>query len=147
MSVPSNMSLLSNMALGRKSMPLIATLFCLCASLPARAQHVSLSLGRETRHSSFSLNIGWPFRRPSYTNCEPRRVWVAGHYETRVDRVWVNGCSHEAWVPARFEWRRDACGRAIRICVRAGSWTTVTDPGHYEARNVEVWVPGAWRFA
>ncbi|MBQ9431238.1 MAG: hypothetical protein IJU44_06765, partial [Kiritimatiellae bacterium] len=45
-----------------------------------------------------------------------------GHYEDRVQQVWVEGC----WVNSV-----DAYGRACR------AW----QPGHYENRTVRVWVP------
>lgn len=135
------------MSLRTKSLPVLAAVFCAALALPTRAQHLSLSLGRNTHHGSFSINFGIPLARPSYSYCEPRRSWVPGHYETRCESVWVAGCSRQVWVAPEYEWRVDACGRPYRVCVRAGAWRTVTDPGHYESRDVQVWVPGGWRTA
>jgi len=135
------------MSLRTKSLPVLAAVFCVCLSMSAHAQRASLTLGRATQYGAFGLTIGAPLGRPSYTRCEPRRTWVAGHYETRCESVWVAGCTHDVWTPAQFEWRWDPCGRAYRVCLRAGSWRAVSDPGHYESRSVQVWIAGAWRCA
>jgi hypothetical protein len=135
------------MSLRTKSLPVLAAVLCVCLSMSARAQGVSLSLGRATKHGSFGLTIGVPLGRPSYTRCEPRQVWVPGHYETRCESVWVAGCTHRVWMPAQYEWRWASWGRAYRVCVRAAGWTTVSDPGHYQSREVQVWIAGTWRWA
>lgn len=44
--------------------------------------------------------------------CTPRRH-VRGRWKTVRQRVWV---------PAVYEWRRDACGRYFRVIVRHGYW-------------------------
>lgn len=74
-------------------------------------------------------------RQPSY-------FWVAGHYETVCRQVWVEGCWRDVWVDAVYETRIDHCGRVIRVCVRPGYWTRVQDAGHFETREVQVWVDG-----
>jgi hypothetical protein len=134
------------MSLRTKSLPVLAAVLAVCLSTSARAQGPSLTLGHATRHGSIELTLGVPLGHPSYTRCEPRRTWVAGHYETRCESVWIAGCTHDVWMPAQYEWRWGPWGRAFRICVRAGYGRAVTDPGHYESRNVQVWVPGAWRW-
>ena len=77
--------------------------------------------------------------------CAPARVWVPGHYEVRIERTWVEGCERRVWVPARVEWRRDACGRGYAVQVCAGYWRVEREPGRYESRKVSVWVPGHWQ--
>lgn len=72
------------------------------------------------------------------------RVWIPGRYENIHQRVWVPGCSERVWVEPVFELRRDHCGNRFRVLVRAGHWTTVHHPGHYETRTVRVWQPGHW---
>lgn len=126
--------------------PILRSLTCalllVAAADAASAQELSLRLGRSSRHGSASLTIGLPVRA-----CAPARVWVPGRYELRVERVWIEGCERRIWVPARYEWRRDPCGREVRVLVCAGHWRTVRDPGRFENREVRVWVPGHWREA
>jgi hypothetical protein len=81
------------------------------------------------------------------THACPRREWVPGHFETRCERVWVPGEARRVWVPAAFETRFDLCGRPIRVCVRAGYWASVVEPGRYETVETRAWVAGHWRRA
>ncbi len=117
---------------------LFASVLMSCAS-SVQAQRLSLSLGGCREQPSLRVSFG---RAPS---CAPARVWVEGRWETRVERVWVEGCERRVWSPARFETRWDSCGRRVQVLVSAGHWTVVRDPGRYEQREVRVWVPGYWR--
>ena len=135
------------MSLRTKSLPVLAAVLCVCLSMSARAQGPSLTLSHAARYAQVGLTLGVPLGHPIYTRCEPRRTWVPGHYATRCESVWIAGRTHDVWVPAQYEWRWASCGRAYRVCVSAGYWRPVTEPGHYEARNVQVWIPGAWRLA
>ncbi|MCB9870421.1 MAG: hypothetical protein H6836_07515 [Planctomycetes bacterium] len=56
----------------------------------------------------------------------------------RMERVWVPGCERRVWVPPCYEFRRDHCGRMVRVCVRAGYFRTYCEPGRWEYRRVLV---------
>jgi len=71
------------------------------------------------------------------------RVWVTGHYETITERVWVPGACQRVWVEPAHAWRLGRCGFEY-VCVSAGYWRTVQEPGRYENRCVQVWTPGRW---
>jgi hypothetical protein len=78
--------------------------------------------------------------------CATFAVWVPEYYTTRCETVYVPGCWRDVWVDPVYDYVRDACGKTIRICVRAGYWTRVQDPGRYETREVRVLVPGHWEY-
>jgi hypothetical protein len=132
-------------ALARSAACRIA-LTVLASSGAASAQRASLEDHGFLRSAPIAAAVSGHRARPSYVECHAP-VWVPGRYETRCERVWVEGRSRQVWAPARYEWRWDGCGRMYRVCVSAGRWTTVVDPGHYESRDVRVWVPGHWRTA
>lgn len=117
------------------------TLLLAAAPLVADASAQELSLGFGGRHANVGVSVR--FGRP--VRYESARQWVPGRYETRREQVWVPGCTRQAWTPARYEWRIDGCGRRFQVLIAAGHWRTVSDPGHYEWREVQVWVPGHWR--
>ncbi|MCC7012275.1 MAG: hypothetical protein IT454_06930 [Planctomycetes bacterium] len=75
---------------------------------------------------------------------QPPRVWIPGHYETRIERIWVPGELHREWVAASFEWRVDVCGRRVFVQTRPGFWRTTTGPSRLEQREVRIWVAGHW---
>lgn len=106
----------------------------------ANAQRIRADLGLRFERPGPSLTLG--LRRPS---CAPARVWIEGHWTTRVERVWVEGCERRVWVEPCWETRWDACGRRIRVQVSAGYWRSERDPGRFENREVRVWIPGYWR--
>jgi len=123
----------------------ITALLALALSMgaqPVLAQRLSLTLGHGERRGAVHLELG----RRSH-GCAPARTWVAGRYEVRIERVWIEGCERQVWIPPRYEVIRDGCGRELRIQVCAGEWRVVRDPGRYENREVRVWVPGHWREA
>lgn len=111
----------------------------------AEAQGLELHFGKKTKHGH--VGITYSTARPTYApaHCPPPRVWIPGHFETRCQQVFVPGESQQVWVPPVYEWRYDACGRAYQVCVQGGYWRTVCSPGHYENREVQVWVDGCWR--
>lgn len=117
---------------------LLASALAFCAST-AGAQRLSLSVGGCSDGPSLRLSLG---RSPARA---PARVWVEGRWESRFERVWVEGCERRVWSPARFETRWDSCGRRVQVMVSPGHWRIVRDPGRYEQREVRVWVPGRWR--
>lgn len=128
--------------LHRRLRLLACSLGLVLCSHAASAQGRSLSLGHSPRHSGVRVTLG--DRAPSRPLA---RAWIEGRYETRVERVWIEGCERQVWAPARYELRRDACGRERWVLVCPGSWRTVRDPGRFEAREVQVWVPAHWRDA
>ncbi len=77
----------------------------------------------------------------------PRRVWVPGRYEAVEQRVWVPESRRSVWIAPVYEWRRDACGRPIRVLVCAGRFELQCVPAHAEVRLVRVWRAGHWSLA
>lgn len=93
------------------------------------AQHVSVGIGSD----GFRLRIGSGHTRPI--------VPVTGHWEVQRERVWVEGRERVVHVPASYAWRRDACGRLVRVCVREAYDHVVCEPGRWEWQERRVWVP------
>jgi len=119
---------------------------CLLAAALAPAARASsdiaINFGKRTSHGSFSFHLSngrpWFFDRDR----APRRTWVPAHFETREERVWVNGSEQKVWVAPVYDWRYDRCGRPYRVQLTVGHWKTVCAPGHFECRKVQVWVAG-----
>jgi hypothetical protein len=87
---------------------------------------------------------GLPERYPAMRKAVPLTVWVPGHEVERTRRVWVPGRTRQEWVAPRLATRYDACGRPYTVCLRAGHWRTICEPGHYETRVERVRIPGRW---
>ena len=114
-------------------LPLLAVLFV--ASAPADAQSTfGIGFSKFGRHSGVSLGFS--------TVIQPRRCWVPGHYETRCTEVFVPGCIRQVWVEPVYDTCVDPCGNGTRVLIRAGYFRTIQEPGRYETRYVQVWVPG-----
>ncbi|MGA1606333.1 MAG: hypothetical protein ACO4CT_05070 [Planctomycetota bacterium] len=92
----------------------------------AHAQHL---------HITPSLRVDLGGLRVELGSCAPR-----GHFQTVRERVWVPGCERVVHVPARFAWRRDACGRRTRVCVEPARTRIVREPGRFEWRERRVFV-------
>ena len=127
-------------------------LFLAAAPLTVCARAQELVLAHHGERATLSLTLGHghggariELRGRRGRDCE--RVWIQGHYETRCERVWVAGCTRREWVPAVYEWRRDYGGHCFQVLVCEGYWHLVTEPGRFETREVQVWVPGTWRGA
>jgi len=101
-----------------------------------------LRFGKNTKGGSFAIALS--NRAPRERHSEPRRSWVPGHFETRDERVWVDGAEQQVWVAPVYDWRYDHCGRPYRVQLEVGHWTCVRSPGHFECRKVQVWVGGCW---
>ena len=99
-----------------------------------------LRLGKNGKHGSFAIALS--NRSPRVH--APRRAWVPGHFETREEKVWVEGSERQVWVAPVYDWRYDHCGRPYRVQLEVGHWTCVRSPGHFECRKVQVWVAGRW---
>lgn len=64
-----------------------------------------------------------------------------GYYEYVTKTVWVPERCHRVWIPARYEYRRQPCGRFIRVLVCKGYYQEKTIPGYYDYQTVRVWRP------
>ena len=150
------------MNLSRK---LIALALALGPLVPAAAGQPAMTcgdwgvrLGKTTQAGQLSVRVGSrgvgvdlaaarsrPVRQRSVSHrhsgcCK----YTPGHYQTRIDRVWVPGHTERVWVPARYQVSYNACGQRIETLICPGHWDYVTHPGRYENRQVRVWVPGAY---
>lgn len=130
---------------------LIASLLALAAP-SASAGDVDFHFG--FRGGGVRIGVGVhkdEYRREFHRHRRPRvvceRVWVSGYYETVERRVWVPGYYERVYRPAEFRYRRDACGRPVRILVRPARHDRVLVPGHYEVRYEKTWHPGHWDYA
>ncbi len=97
------------------------------------------------RVSSIGHGRSYGSPRRSVTIVAPRRAWVPSAWVTVHKQVWVPGTVQKVWVPAVYETRYDACGKAYQVLVCAGHWEHVTSPGHYETHPVQVWQAGHWK--
>jgi len=61
------------------------------------------------------------YRPDSHYRPDSRYHGKSGHYEWEKRRVWVDGY---------WDYTRDRCGRSVKIWIK----------GHYEIRNVKIWV-------
>lgn len=62
------------------------------------------------------------------------------HYHTVTEKVWVPGVCRRVYVPARYGYRSDSCGRRIRYCIAPAHYEFVQEPGHwvFQQRQVRV---------
>jgi len=120
----------------------------LCAALApaAKADGFGFSYSANTKHGAITVGYSSaPSWAPGYRVRNRCARWIPGHYETVRERVWVPGRVQRVWFEPAYEWRRDACGRAILACVSVGHYEMVRQPGRYEYRDAQVWVAGCWR--
>jgi hypothetical protein len=117
---------------------------------PAAAQRRTewqIGVGQHNGHGNVGVTIGNRgvqvsagyadrHRHPAY--CPPPAP--AGHWETRVERVWVPGNVRKVWVQPCYETRYDHCGRPYQVQVRGGYWDTIQEQGCWENRETRVWV-------
>ncbi len=61
-----------------------------------------------------------------------------------TQKVWVAGCSEQVWVPARYEYVRQSCGRLVRVCVSQGYYSIVQRPGYYTYQRVPAHPTGGY---
>jgi hypothetical protein len=127
----------------------VATLM-LVASMPAQAQSgFGFGFTKFGKHSAVSVGFssgfggGYAHHRPGrIVVVEPVRRFVPGHYETRCVDVWVPGCVKQVYVEPVYHSCVDPYGNVTRILIREGYFKTIQEPGHFETRCTEVWVPG-----
>ena len=112
----------------------------------ARADGFGFSYNANTKHGAISIGYSnAPYWAPGYRVRNACARWIPGHYETVRERIWVPGPIEQVWVEPVCEWRRDSCGRTFMACVSEGHYERVRQPGHYEYRDMRVWVSGHWR--
>ncbi len=58
------------------------------------------------------------------------------------ERVWVPGPQRRVYVPARYGYRRDACGLRVRYCIVPAHYQIIQEPGTWEYRRQRLWVGG-----
>jgi hypothetical protein len=84
----------------------------------------------------------------------PQRVWVPGYYQIREERIWIEGCWEQTWVPAIYKQievtRYDNRGRAYstieRVLISEGHYEGIWHEGYWETHEVREWVPGHWEY-
>jgi len=67
-----------------------------------------------------------------------RKVGLGFRYVN--ERVWVPGPQRRVYVPARYGYRYDACGRRVRYCIVQAHYQVVQDRGCWKYRRRQVWV-------
>ena len=88
------------------------------------------------------VRIGTPgFPRRSVRRSSRCITPSRGYWKTISEQVWVQGRSHQEYVPAVYETFYDSHGNAHRVLVCEASYRTVQEPGHYETRSRRIWVP------
>jgi len=111
----------------------------LCALTPSTAS--------AHEHFGFGLGIG-----PSYPVAVApapavERVWVPGHYETRLTNVVVEPERRDReWIPEATRSYRDGYGY-VHSVTKPGYYRDVFVPARYETRETRVWVEGYYRDA
>lgn len=98
---------------------------------------LSIGFSKHGRHGSIGAQIGHRGGGPDHY--APRPPAYGGHWETVYERVWVAGALEQVYVQPIYATRPDSRGRPYQVCVRAGYWSTVQQPGRYEERSRQVW--------
>ena len=118
----------------------------------SKSSHVSVRAGSRGFGIDLASRRGRGHARHQASSCStpphrhgPSCGYVAGHYETRYERVWVPCRTERVWVPAQIEVSYLPCGRRVETVVAPAHWETIEHPGHYEQRQVRVWVPASYR--
>ena len=130
-------------------------------AVPAAAQvGFHLSFGKQRHGRSFQISVGSHHhhrRVPRYETGYRRdrghrhnrgrrygrggyRLAARGGYRYVTQRVWVPGCRRRVYVPARYGYRVDWCGRRVRYCITQAHYDFVQEPGRWENQRRRVWV-------
>jgi hypothetical protein len=138
------------MAAPAKFLALSLAALALAPSASAGHDSFGISFGKHSKKSSFALHWSntscapvYQFHQPVYAPCPPK-VWVPGHYETVVQKVWVPACTKQVWVEPVYK-PHYGYGSKGKVCVSPGYWKQVHVPGHYASQHVKVFQPGAWQ--
>jgi len=70
--------------------------------------------------------------------------YVEGRFVFEMRQIFIPGAWREERVAPVYREHRGRFGIVIRIMVKPGYTHRTFEPGHYEHRNVRVWVPGYW---
>ena len=124
---------------------LLSTVLLASLAPVSLADGFGIAFGRGGFSIGFSTGPAWIPAPPSCLPPLPPPRWVPGHYETVCRPVYVEGCEDRVWAPARYGWMRDRYGRTFWGCIEPGRFVVTRRPGHYENRDVRVWVEGSWR--
>ncbi|MBI5851850.1 MAG: hypothetical protein HZB39_12620 [Planctomycetes bacterium] len=104
---------------------------------PAAAQQIQVGFDRRGVHIGASVQFG--------PRCIPQPRWDTpcehACWEVRRVQVWVDGCERIEHVPARWGWRRDSCGRMVRMQISPAYDRVVREPGRWGWREERVAVP------
>ncbi|MFA4985126.1 MAG: hypothetical protein WC712_00950 [Candidatus Brocadiia bacterium] len=82
------------------------------------------------------------------------KIWVPGHYEISVERVWVSGYYVTEIIPARYERRRvqvydpesgETWYEERVVLIEPEHVVRRWVEGYWQTREVRNWVPGYWR--
>ncbi|MBK7643907.1 MAG: hypothetical protein IPJ19_12815 [Planctomycetes bacterium] len=124
----------------------LALPFLLAAALAPAARansDIELRFGQRTNHAGIEIRLFGGHEHGH--GHEHARTWVPAHYETQLQKVWVDGVEQKVWVAPVYDWRYDPCGRPYKVQLEVGHWKTICQPGHFESRRVQVWVCGHWQ--
>jgi hypothetical protein len=66
---------------------------------------------------------------------------ACGRMVIYTERVWQPGYYKTVYVEPVYDWRRDHCGRPVRVMVRPGCTQRVWVEGCWQTRQVSKWVP------
>ena len=70
--------------------------------------------------------------------------YVEGRFVFEMRQIFIPGVWREERVAPVYREHRGRFGIVIRILIKPGYTHRTFEPGHYENRNVRVWVPGHW---
>jgi hypothetical protein len=76
---------------------------------------------------------------------EQQPVYHPGHYEYRNEKIWIQEEIRKIWVSSVAKWDFDENGEQIRV-VEPGHYEYQTIDGHYEIRQVQVWINEYWSY-
>ena len=99
---------------------------------------------RHRSHRNHRSHSGSQYRHTPRYRTISERVWVPGHFDRVAYQARLPETHSRVKVAARYEWRRDSCGRRYRVCVRRSYYKTVCNPARYETRYRQVFHKGRY---
>jgi hypothetical protein len=113
---------------------ILASLFVLASlAMPLAAQRLEIGFDRGGIDVRAALPLGG--------RCGPI-LQIGGRFGgcddvhvCRSTRVWVPGCQRIEHIPARYGWRRDACGRMVQYCISPAYDRVIEEPGYWDWRG------------
>src|SRR5687767_11008412 len=116
--------------------------FLVVAALPAQAQGgFGFGFSKFGKKSAISVGVhSGPIAQPLSIR---RPIHHSpGRFVTRCVEVWVPGCSKTVYIEPVYDTVVLPCGTVTRVLIREGYFKVIREPGHFETRCTEVWVPG-----